>query len=425
MLKRWRAAEGRPRQIVCVGDSITRAFDRGPSGTLSPSWVDLLATALGDGGDSGPGEGFRGLWRDGEWTRAGAWTRTDPEDDFDLAPFGAAFYSSGNGGDRLTWSKPPGSTVAAFDLYSFHPPGTGDWQYRVDDGEWRDADRTATATTADARLRRVFIDTPVHTRVEIRGRDTAPSIATIAGIRTYAPAPTPAGTVGAQVHNLGVGMQFLTHFCRRSAGDPLALLDDLRPEVVILAFSNDVLFDAVPAFEAALRTVVERVEPYGDVLLIGSYEQRPPRTIHDATISEGTRLMTSETADFLPSDLGEWVSGIEGMPSQPPTVIAAVEGPRQVRVSAAAPVTHTGGEVIIGRGRESAAQAIYRAATNDVAASTGCAHLDIYDDWGASGEGGWASAYASGLMVDRYHASAFGHRAIAARLLTMLGHQAR
>src|SRR5262249_44338537 len=152
-------------------------------------------------------------------------------------------------------------------------------------------------------LRRVFANSAVQGRVQIRasnGRE--PCVAAVAGIDVYLDTP---GARDGRAHDLTAGKHFLSQFCRPSAGDPLALLDELQPTLVIVAFSNDVLFRAPVKFEHALRSIVERVAPFGDALLVGAYEQRPPRVVHDAAFTQGSCVVTSDVAAFLPSDVGE------------------------------------------------------------------------------------------------------------------------
>jgi hypothetical protein len=371
--------------------------------------------ALGAGTAHGPGEGFRGLWHD-EWTRSGHWKEPEATDSFDLAPFGKAFYSSGSARDELTWNKPRRTRVVAFDLYFFGVRDLGNWRYRVDEGPWRNVG--VLPPREGNHLWRLVVDEPVEARVQIRGYDgNAPCIAAVAGICVHSDRSAPAST---SVHNLSVGTQLLTHFCRESAGDPLALLDDLRPDLIAIAFSNDVLFDAVSIFEAKLRRLVARVASFADVLLMSPYEQRPPRKVQDATTCAGSRVVTSHMAGFVPSDVTCIAAGTN-IPDNPPSSITSVQSTRQVTLSAPAMGSSNDGELIIGKGREVDIQAKYRLATRRVAESMACAHLDLYAAWSAMGAKGWGAASAMDLMVDQYHASWRGHRDIARRVLKILG----
>ena len=179
------------------------------------------------------------MWRSDEWFRDGAWTRTEPSEEFDVAPFAQGFFTSGRTVDTARWIRPPAIEVTAFDIYWFHMPAMGDWQYRVDDGAWTNVG--VSIQGADNRLHRHLVVEAVHERVEIRGFDgRAPCVAPIAGINLYA--NTARDGRGTIVHNLGCNFDALLWFCRASAGDPLALLDDLRPDVVTVLFSNDVQY---------------------------------------------------------------------------------------------------------------------------------------------------------------------------------------
>jgi hypothetical protein len=373
---------------------MTRAFDTGASSQSARGWTELLSIAISAAGEHAPQEGFRALWRD-EWKRLGAWTMSERSDCFDVGPFGWVLSSSGESVDELTWSKPGDVSVAAFDLYVVDVPNAGDWQYRVDAGPWNNVGPVTDSTVNG--LRRVAVDSPVNDRVQIRAGNVGdPCVAALAGIDVYLDTPRARDI---RTHDLSVGQHFLSQFCRPTAGDPLALLDEIQPALVIVAFSNDVLFRAPVKFESALRAIVERVAPFGDTMLIGAYEQRP--------------------ATFLPSDVGEKLL-CAAFADAPDTVLTSVRSTREAIMSAPATVDSRDAELTIGFGRAVEDQARYRAIVRDVAVSTECAFLDIYEAWSALGATGWAETFEAGLMTDRYHASSLGHRDIAARLLTLV-----
>jgi len=341
---------------------------------------------------------------------------SERSDCFDVAPFGWVLSSSGESADELTWSKPGDVSVAAFDLYVVDVPNAGDWQYRVDDGPWNNVGPVTDSTVNG--LRRVAVDSPVNDRVQIRASSgDDPCVAAVAGIDVYLDTR---GGRDIRTHDLSVGKHFLSQFCRPTAGDPLALLDEIQPALVIVAFSNDVLFRAPVKFENALRGIVDRVAPFGDTLLVGAYEQRPPRVVHDAAVTRGSRVVISDAATFLPSDVGEKLL-CGAFADVPDTVVTSVRSTREATMSAPATVDARDAELTIGFGRTVEDQARYRAIVRDVAASTGCAFLDIYEAWSRLGATGWAETFEAGLMIDRYHASWLGHRDIAARLLELLG----
>src|SRR5262249_10904475 len=135
----------------------------------------------------------------------------------------------------------------------------------------------------------------------------APCVAPIFGIGTYTSA-TPEAR-GIIVHNLGHQTQFLTQFCRPSAGDPLALLDVLAPDLVTVLFSNDVVLGHADRFAEALETLVTRVGAYADVLIMTPFEQRTPRCVDDAVTVAGSTVLTSQCARFLPTDEGKPIEG--------------------------------------------------------------------------------------------------------------------
>ena len=406
---RWLAAAGRTRQIVCIGDSTSRTV----AGELT--WVDLLAIHHGAPGDPKPAEGIRGIWRTREWSRQGSWRRTTSDDRFDAAPYGFGYVSSGDPTDQLTWTRPSGTPVAAFDLYTMSTSGLGRAQYRVDDGDWREV---MGADPSGSVLVRTPVEGPVHRRVQVRAGDGAtPCVVAVAGLDVYATRPD--GPPRTRLHHLGIGKQQLQTFCRRSEGDPFALLHRIRPELVIVAVTNDVMWGAPAAWDATLRELVASVEPYADVVLLSSFEQRAPRKVDDAATSAGSDRVRSATAAFVASDATEVVWGTN-IPSDPESTIVSVVSEREVVLSAPATGTGEGGELVVGWGRQVEMQAAYRATTRLVAAAMGCRHLDIYEAWSEAGATGWDEADDRGLMLDRNHATAEGHRDIADRLIEVL-----
>ena len=61
LLSRWHAAAGRTRQLVCIGDSMTRAFDTGAASQPARGWTELVSIAMSSAGEHAPQEGFRAL----------------------------------------------------------------------------------------------------------------------------------------------------------------------------------------------------------------------------------------------------------------------------------------------------------------------------------------------------------------------------
>jgi hypothetical protein len=339
---------------------------------------------------------------------------TTPDDAYDVAPFRLALSSSGQGADELTWKRPPGVTVAAFDIYWFHRPGTGAWQYRVDAGEWKTA--IAPPGPADNGLHRVHVPEPVPRAITIRGHDGAqPCIAPIVGLRVHRTAPP--AELGTTVHNLGRPHQFLAELCRRSAGDPLALFDDLRPDLVTVLFSNDVRFRDADRFAANLRRLLERVTRSADALVITPFEQRSPREVHDAVTVTGSTTVSSPTARFLLTDHNAPVRGTNIAPG---ATIEAVRSTEEVTISEPATGSAPAAEFAIDGLRDATMQATYRAFTKAVATGMGCIVLDLYEDWAQRFGPGWDAAYAAGLMSDGLHPSQLGHDEIAARVCAVL-----
>jgi lysophospholipase L1-like esterase len=306
-LERWLCSHASLVNVVCIGDSITQGSFGGYEYTVGGpgSWVDKLGSAMGRAIGPNIAYGFRGLWlgldnnTEPEWAATGTWSRTTPSQTFDVCPFGDGFYSNGGSGALLTWTKPAGVSVSGFDLYWFGMPGAGNWQYRVDGGAWTNMNQLLTSTAN--KLHKFYVARAVHTSVQIRAYNgSAPCLAPIGGIAIYSRDPrTSSGIV---VHDLGRDSNFLANFVRTSAGDPLAWLDAVvsnppalavRPALVTLMFSNDVVFNDTTKWQSELVKVITRVAPYADVLLMNPYEQNG----RDPTIQANYRAATASVAN--------------------------------------------------------------------------------------------------------------------------------
>jgi len=415
MFERWRTRfeSGLVRNVVCLGDSITYAPSMRRIGITRP-WVSQLANALEIAAGRRADDGFRGLWHRDEWTIGGEWRKTKPSDPFDVVPFAAGLYSSAATVDEMTWRKPSDIAVRAFDLLWFHMPDTGTWQFRVDGGRWLSVGDAA--DEPDNRLHRVFVDTVVNHSVDIRGFDgKRPCVAPIAGIDTYR---SPEGREqGLSVHNVGHQEQLLHVFCRTSDGHPLALLDELRPELIIVFFSNDVRLHDAEGYEKAIGDLVHHVSPYANVLLVSPFEQRP-RRIARAWMTAGSHLLVSDNAQFFPNDEGVELCGAN-IPTT--TRIARVESATEVILTLPPTASSNREQVSIASVRDLEHQHQYRAAAESVARRCDCAHLDLYKEWRRLLGGGWTTAYRAGFMHDALHPTQRGHDHIADRLRTLLG----
>ncbi len=411
-LARWDRRRFDASKVACIGDSITSAGAGHPSlnrGIIG--WADQLAAVLA-GGQELDG-GFRGLWQE-EWTQSGTWNGVTRADPYDVAPFEQALFSSATAIDRLTWNKPAATTVASFDLYWFHMPGTGDWQFRIDDGRWQRSG--APISPADNALHKISVQQPIARTLDVRGFDgVAPCIAPIAGISTTAGA-SPAER--AVVHKLAKSGDLLNRFSRESKGDPLALLDFLQPDLVTILFSNDTVHQRPELFGDPLRRLIERVAPYADVLVMAPFEQATQRSTADGTTIRGSNVLRSPSASFDKTDVWRRLAA-PGITHR--TVVAAVTSPESVLMSK--PATETGEhlELKIGSPRTPELQAAYRSVAREVAASTGTSFLDLYEVWTDLAGAGWQAAYDHGLMADTLHPSQLGHDEIARRVLSRLG----
>jgi hypothetical protein len=300
-LERWLCSRSALLHVACIGDSITQGSIGGFEYTVGGpgSWVDKLGSAMGRAIGPNVGYGFRGLWlgtdtkTEVEWQTTGTWNGTTPTQAFDVCPFGAGLRSNGGTGAVLTWTKPAGITVNGFDLYWFNMSGAGNWQYRVDNGAWTNMNQPLTALNA---LHKFYVARPVRTNVQIRAYNgSAACLAPIGGIGIYSSDPrTSSGMV---VHDLGRDASTLANFTRNSAGDPLAWLDAvvsnpptlaIRPALVTLMFSNDVFFNNTARWQSDLLTVIDRVSPYADVLLMNPYEQNGRNTTTQANYRAAT-----------------------------------------------------------------------------------------------------------------------------------------
>jgi hypothetical protein len=302
-LDRWMSARNPIRHIVCVGDSITSGqvggfnYSSGGKG----SWTERFATAASHAIGPDAGFGFRGLWlRDSaavnpEWSQLGSWTTTTASDPFDVCPFGEGLRSNGGPSNVLTWTRPSPVPVAGFDLYWFNMAGAGNWQYRVDNGAWVNMNQGL--SPADNKLHKFYVGQRVQTRVDIRAYNgSAPCLAPIGGIGIYAVDPNT--TRGLIVHNLGAGAKFLANLVRPSSGDALAWFDAVvsnpaslavRPDLVIVLFSNDMVQRNTTAWTANLTNLVDRVRIYADVLLVNSFERGSFSTTVQAQYRSATR----------------------------------------------------------------------------------------------------------------------------------------
>jgi hypothetical protein len=418
-LERWHAAAARVRNVVCIGDSLTYDHALGPTRSVRCNWVEQLALALDADVGSRAGDGFRALWRAEEWARDGPWQEVSPDERYDVGPFRAALVSAGDHTGTLTWTKPDAITVGALDIYCFEHPHAGRWQYRVDDEPWTAV--VAAAPAGGRGLRRVRVDGPVRERVVIRGHDGAqPCLAPIVGISLLR--ATKLSRRGTIVHNLGRPHNFLNVFCRESKGDPLALLDALRPDLTTVMFSNDVLFKMPDRFGTKLRRLLERVMQYGDALVMLPFEQRPPRAVHDAVTIEGSTSVTSESARFFVTDVN---ASLRGTHIPRGAKIADVVSEREIVLSAPANGSARGGRLNIDDVRTVVSQAVHRAFARSVAESMGCPVLDLHTAWQDRAGGGWDAAYGAGLMIDGLHPTQLGHDDIAQRVQAVLGLAAR
>lgn len=228
-----------------------------------------------------------------EYTAAGAWTLRNDGTLSDVGPFGWAI--TGNGAaTTVTYTRSADVLAAQVDLLI----ASGNCSYSVNGGAFVDAQ--------GGFGKRIPITAAVNT-LTVRCA-TAAGVATtpvLLALDVWAVAPTFGVTQGVKTYNLGKDADFLDVFCRANAGgDDFALYDghdySVVPDLCIVgSFTNDVLYyGADPTmhnYAANLTTVVNRVKPYADVILMAYCEQDP--TIRPSAAQAVLRGLVHQVAD--------------------------------------------------------------------------------------------------------------------------------
>lgn len=260
------------------------------------------------------------------------------------------------------------------------------------------------------------------------GTGTTKSQTIQCGIIAYQATPTGAGF---NLLNMSRDGSALSTFCSGGVGDGLAFLDNglggwggLRPDLVVVMFSNDVTQSTLALWQNNINKLWARIDSYADVVFIGCYEQSGRSTTDQANfrsaaktimgagatpswaVSDGvtntTTTITSATASFGEGDIGRTITGTD-IPAN--TVISSITSATTAVISQAATGSHTGCTFTI----------------TGPTLNTAGAFLDLYEAYTSeTGTGGYAAANADGLMYDTLHQSQVGHNDNAARISRLL-----
>lgn len=295
-LTAWDAKNGTERRTVAVfGESNSMA----QGVALDQAWPALVRATLGARyGDAGAG--FRSPVRT-EWAPSGTVTRHAVTDAYDKGPFriGYRFSGSANG---YTWTNPDGFVVDATSrLLYVDAAGSGSFSINRDGAGWVNA---GAATAHDNGLKSVEIGGPVTSTLAVRGANAAGTSAQCDLIGLDVRSGIAGGIL---VHNAAVSSHKLSGplvgglfepLVHTTAGDALAILDYLDPDVVILSFVADAVLDDVATFRAAYQTVVDRVTGNGGQVMGIFYPEVDP-----VAIPNQPERNEAELAEVLENDL--------------------------------------------------------------------------------------------------------------------------
>jgi hypothetical protein len=253
-----------------------------------------------------------------------------------------------------------------------------------------------------------------------------------AGIAAYAGTPQSAGINLFNVSRDGLLLATMIH---GGVGDSMAFLDNgmagtfpgWRPDLVVVLFSNDQLTSTSTAWTSNLNRLLDRVQSYADVVLLGTYEMGDGRalattqafnavmkalinpavpttwTCTDGVTTNASATITSATIAFEQSDVGRTITDSAGkIPAA--TTITAVASATSATISANATGTTSSNTFTI----------------TGKSVDTGNAHIDLYEAYAAEGVTGYAAANADGLMFDTVHPSQIGHNEIGARVSRLI-----
>lgn len=238
-----------------------------------------------------------------DWSAVGgAWTLVPAGGVGDRGPFG--WIVSASGGTNILKLTVPATAgdIRCIDVI-YTDTLSGQFSTSIDGGvTWVNAPGSGGYSGQLMCRARVTNATPITT-LQIRAANAANTAGTtrIVGARLYATAPTAGSTPGVELWNLGKDSDLLSGFARANAsGDDFNQFDGsmgaIYPDLALVGpFTNDVLVGtwtggasspAATAFRNQLTTVVTRLKPYCDVVLLASHEQSARSTVDQATLRQ-------------------------------------------------------------------------------------------------------------------------------------------
>ena len=425
--------------ICALGDSVVEGISIDLTATKD-AFMDRLQRTLGDGYGGVLGRAWPD-WRNTgfadahqEWVTAGT-TATVVATSSDVG-YGqnSALQFTGSTSSKLTWTRPPGEPVAAFDIYIVDIGAAScAGSYSIDGGTtWIDYPLTTKYTSGLGILRRfrVQTDTP-PTTIAIRAASAANVSKTIIvpaiPLVTYATMPFGAVTDGLTLINGGFGgIKIRDILNSRSATDAVVTNGSA---VVTSATSAFVVADAGSSvYLAGVAYTISTRDSATQITLTANYAGTTGTgkriTVFQGD-SVGDRLgsIVGHPGSFHPdlTILGSWLNDPNGSTLGDGDVNAFYDNltymVKKIKPSS---------DVMLLAPHEPAAlggatlQASYRAMMHTVSTEQSVAIFDIYDAMVADGITGYAAANTQGWIADGTHLSESGNQYFADKLSSML-----
>lgn len=299
-LSKLRQSTNPLRNVAVYGDSIVDS-SIGPSGPkgMTPHIQDQFAI-------ESPGltvhAGLQPIWRTAEkpyigaWTLAGTWNNP-ASNVYAQGPFAGAVFGAKNmitattATDIATWTRPSDVPVTEFEIVFVDGAGSGasNFSYSVDNGgSWLDIPMSRPATPAMVRHTVSGVSDPDN--IKIRAADASGAAASIPGLFGI---EARSGSTGLAVHNVGRGSAGLcTAFGNvTSQSSPRqwnTWFDLVQPELTIILISNDGDLNDEADYRWSLDDVLTKLTVYGDVLVMGVFDQDGRDDAWEATKREIT-----------------------------------------------------------------------------------------------------------------------------------------
>ncbi len=321
-------------------DSITRIAVMGDStaeGTVGgfDNWASMVARIISRtrnlvnlGPTMGSG-GFYPVFRSSlaggsngghEWTLGGGtWTKVTNGSADDKAPFGWAITATG-ASNIIIWTPP--SYIAAFtqiDVYSIDNAFAG-FSYSLDGGgTWANGPGSGAGLAGGHNVLRssIAVSSPADFRIRASNQGGGATSPKIIGIDVWTTTPIFASSSGIRVYDMAKDGDFLSNFCRANAsGDDFAIFDgymgSLIPDLCIIGpFTNDVVFGAgsnLTNYTNSLTTLVNRVKPYSDVLLLAYAEQNNRSSSDQAAFRQAIVNVAASTGSAVLNIYDAWAA---------------------------------------------------------------------------------------------------------------------